>query len=300
MASALRSAESARAPRPGRAQALPLSVLTTALWLSLWVALGSFALAVADGLGAHPARRLVIGLLLVVGCASALWQRELVCASLRVRPWLVMPLAAVLLGAAAIDELVGGPYVAFTMISIGLAVIVARSAIVWSCVAFLDVGYALAVLSGRSPEALVHSSALAGVLGQLLSYPFAALSLLGLAGLFKRFTNNAESILEDLRQGMPALTPALTGAIERRGQVRLALPAGPTSTARLTAAEIRVVEGLAAGHAPKELAHRGGVSLATVRSHIKHAKRKTGARTLPELATLVARADWPEISHHRA
>jgi DNA-binding NarL/FixJ family response regulator len=57
---------------------------------------------------------------------------------------------------------------------------------------------------------------------------------------------------------------------------------------RLTAAERRVVEGLACGRAPKQLAYEIGVVLATVRTHIRNAKRKTGARTLRELAGMAA------------
>jgi DNA-binding CsgD family transcriptional regulator len=45
--------------------------------------------------------------------------------------------------------------------------------------------------------------------------------------------------------------------------------------------------------AAKQLAHAWGLSLATVRTHIANAKRKTGARTLRELASLPARPDWP-------
>jgi DNA-binding CsgD family transcriptional regulator len=64
---------------------------------------------------------------------------------------------------------------------------------------------------------------------------------------------------------------------------------------RLTAAEIRVVEGLARGDAPKQLAHQSGVSIATVRTHIKHAKQKTGAHTLRELASMAAHPSWPRL-----
>ena len=132
---------------------------------------------------------------------------------------------------------------------------------------------------------------LAGVLGQALAYPFAALGLLGLAALFKRFVSNAPLILEAIRAGAPALTPALGYAIANPG-ARLSLPPGEVAGPRLTPAEIRVVEGLAEGKTAKQLAYEWGVSLATVRTHIKHAKRKTGARTLRQLAGLVARADW--------
>ncbi len=279
--------------RPG---GLPLSVLTTALWLSLWVAVGSFALAVAEGLGAHPARRLMVGLFLMFGTITALWQRARICASLFTRPSLVLVVGAVQLSVVAVDRLVGGPYVAFTLTSIGLAVIVAPAATVWRLVALLEAGYVTGVLVTQSPQRLVRTGDLTGVLGLMLGYSFAALSLLALAGLFNRFLRNAGPFIDGLRDGAPFLTPALTRAIARPGQPVLALPVGSPAPVRLTAAEIRTVEGIARGDAPKQLAHQWGVSIATVRSHIKHAKRKTGSRTLRELAALVAHPDWPNLS----
>lgn len=103
-----------------------------------------------------------------------------------------------------------------------------------------------------------------------------------------------------MRDGSPALTAALSEAIERGGHGPLPLlpapaAATPTPMVRLTTTERRVVEGLASGNAPKQLAHQWGVSLATVRTHIMHAKRKTGARTLSELAAMTAQADWPNV-----
>jgi len=64
----------------------------------------------------------------------------------------------------------------------------------------------------------------------------------------------------------------------------------------MTTTEIRVVVSLAAGSSAQELALAWKVSLDTVRTHIKHAKRKTGARTLPELAGIAARSGWLERS----
>jgi DNA-binding CsgD family transcriptional regulator len=57
----------------------------------------------------------------------------------------------------------------------------------------------------------------------------------------------------------------------------------PQGWLRLTAGERRVLELLASGLAPKQAALEQGVSISTVRSHIASAKRKTGARTLPQL-----------------
>ncbi len=60
----------------------------------------------------------------------------------------------------------------------------------------------------------------------------------------------------------------------------------PAPRMALSAAELRVVALLAAGRAPKQAAADLDVAVSTVRSHIKAAKRKTHARTLPELVGL--------------
>lgn len=275
-------------------------MLALVLWLSLWLASGSVVLAVANGLGPHPVRRVLIGLLLVGISAAGLWRRKVVAAWLRAHPWLVVPVAAAELSLAAIDGLLGGPYVAFSMTSIALAVVVARPRTVWLCVAVLDVGYALAMTVEHTPAALVRDGYLGDVLGVLLTAPFAALIGLVLVRLFTRFLTNVDPTLDAMRQGVLTLTPALSEAIERGGHGPLRLPPAaaaltPAPSVRLTAMERRVVEGLASGSAPKQLAYQWGVSLATVRTHIKHAKRKTGARTISELTALAAQASWPNV-----
>jgi len=272
----------------GGTQRLPEDLLAVALTLALWVVSGSLVLALAGDLGPHPVRRVLVGLFLVVLSAVALWGRRAVCAALRARPWLVLPLAAAQLGAAAYDGLLGGPYVAASMTSIGLAVIVARARTVWLCVALLDAGYATTVFAAHSPAALAREAQLDGVVGALLGPPFMALALLGLTRLFARFL--IEPTLEALRMGAPALTPALGAAVVGAGRTLPALPA-PPPVARLTPTERRVVRALASGTAPKEIAHDWGLSLQTVRTHIKRAKRKTGARTLNELVAMSAMVD---------
>lgn len=57
----------------------------------------------------------------------------------------------------------------------------------------------------------------------------------------------------------------------------------------LSAKERDVIRGLAGGRAPKQLAAEGGVSLATIRLHIRTAKRKTSARTVVELVAITTR-----------
>jgi DNA-binding CsgD family transcriptional regulator len=274
-------------------QDLSRGVFTVGLSLSLWLALGSLVLALADG-GPHPARRALVGVVLVVASAVAMWQRRLVCAWLRRRPWLVVPIALAELGAAVVDGLPDAtPYAVFSGTSIALAVVVARPRTVWLTVGVLECSYAAVVLLDRSPAQVADSGRLSAVLGGLLGYPCAALIGLGLVSLFTRFLDRVPQTLDALRNGVPALTPALTQAVERGPRPCPQLPP-PSPAAGLTPTERRVVEGLAEGSAPKEIAYRWGVSIATIRTHIRHAKRKTRARTLSELASMAARADWPD------
>jgi DNA-binding CsgD family transcriptional regulator len=83
-----------------------------------------------------------------------------------------------------------------------------------------------------------------------------------------------------------------------RGKSQLQLPRGAPqlqlgpgdAIAYLTTQERKVVEWLGQGRRPKEIAREWGISLATIRSHIRRAKQKTGARTLPELMAVGWRA----------
>ena len=279
--------------RPGgevlvaRRRRLPTDVLTVALGLSLWMATGCLVLALAEGLGAHPMRRLVIGFGLVIACGVALKWRHAVCSTLREWPWLILPLAALQLGVVALDELIGTPFIGFLLTSIGIAAIVARTRTVWMCVLLLDLGYLVLALVEQSPSGLAAGSDLGTVLGVLVGNVAAAVPLMLLRQRFDRVLADAPQALQNIRNGAPAFTPALGYAIAPE---RLALPAAQPG---LTPSERRVVEALARGLAPKQIALDQDVSLATIRTHIKHAKRKLGARTLPELAAMTARPDWP-------
>src|SRR4051794_27121094 len=52
---------------------------------------------------------------------------------------------------------------------------------------------------------------------------------------------------------------------------------------QLTPAQQRIIDLMADGYAPKQVALALGISLETVRSHLKSAKRRTESRTLAEL-----------------
>jgi DNA-binding CsgD family transcriptional regulator len=269
---------------------LALDALTVTLGLSAWVALGSLVLAIADGLGEHPARRAALGALLLAACVLGLLRRGAVEERLRRQPWLVVVVAAAQILAAVLDEPIGGAYVAFSLTSIGLAVVAARTRTVWLCVAVLEAGFLAAVLSQHSLHQLAADGELGGVVGVIVSYPVIALLLLTLRRLFTRFSASAETIVLAIRAGAPVLTPALAAAV---AGPRLLSPGRATA---LTPAEVRAVEALASGRAPKQIALDQRVSLSTVRTHLKHAKRKTGARTLRELAALAKHPDWPRVT----
>jgi DNA-binding CsgD family transcriptional regulator len=125
---------------------------------------------------------------------------------------------------------------------------------------------------------------LAGLVGVLLATVANAV----FSGLAER--------LRGLREGATATTPALTELLARAPiqPVPTALPLAvdePVTRVPLTAAEREVVVLLADGHAPKQIALLRDVKLSTVRSQIKTAKKKTGARTIPELVAMLSEGD---------
>jgi len=268
---------------------MPADVMAAGLALSLWVACGSFALALVDGLGPNPTRRFGIGLLLVCAGVAVLLMRSAVCARLRARPWLTILAAGLLLAVIAVDGIVGSPYVAVSLTPIGITVIVARARTVWLCVSALMAGYAFVVLAGHTPAQLSRDGQLGTVAGALVGYPVTGILLLGLRRRFTRFVDRIEPTLGAIRDGSPASTPALARALRAD---RIELTPAPPLAPVLTPTERRVVEGLATGLTAKQLAFNWGVSINTVRSHISSAKRKTGARTLRELAGMPAHPDW--------
>jgi hypothetical protein len=118
--------------------AVSTRVFAIAIALGLWVAIGNFVLAMT-GPAEAPIRRLVIGLLFVLGFVGALWRRQAACSALRARPWLIVVVAVLTLVAALVDG-VDGPYLAISQTVIGVAVVVARPRLVWVCAGVLEAG----------------------------------------------------------------------------------------------------------------------------------------------------------------
>jgi DNA-binding CsgD family transcriptional regulator len=120
--------------------------------------------------------------------------------------------------------------------------------------------------------------------------------LTGLVGaLLASVTNSTFSQLPmtvaELRRGAPASSPAMTALFAERPLAELprtapSLPAFEPAAAPLTSTERAVVQQLAEGHSPQEIAQLREVKESTIRSHLKSAKQKTGARTLAHLVVL--------------
>jgi DNA-binding CsgD family transcriptional regulator len=272
---------------------LGYSSLAAALGLSLWVASGSLVLAILGGLGAHPVRRAVVGATLVAAIAGAVWQRECVGPALRAHSWLVVVIATVELALALIDDALGGPFFVVSVTSLGLAIVVSRASTVWIAVAMLTGGYLSVVAATTTVGDLKHEHQVGGVIGSVLMPVFVAVVLLSLRWLLVRTTVDSERALQAIRAGSRAIRPALNAAVH--AERRLLPPPTPQRQPRLTPTEIWVVEGLARGDAPKQLAAERGIALATIRKHVANAKAKTGVRTQRQLATLPARLDWPYL-----
>lgn len=111
-----------------------------------------------------------------------------------------------------------------------------------------------------------------------------------LIALLRRFVARAPQTLRDARRGASrAITPFLARALA--GPVALLqAPDANTGVEELTPAERAVLELLAAGRAPKQVARELSVTLATVRSHIAAGNRKTGSRTVEQFVATYAGA----------
>jgi len=171
---------------------------------------------------------------------------------------------------------------------IASVVVKARAALLTSLLIGVSVlvGYGLAGSSVADGLASVHRD---NVLNSAL-LPV----LVGLVGVMLATVTNAifgglGGIVRDLRNGGAATTPAMTALFAGR-PVLLLDPPTRNPGARLSPTEHDVVASLAAGRRPKQIALQRGVAISTVRSQIKAAKRKSGARTIDELVAVA----WDE------
>jgi DNA-binding CsgD family transcriptional regulator len=232
----------------------------------------STATAIAVAFSGAPGRRTVLGVLLALpwglGCS-----RVAGAARLLSRPWRTTALALALGGLIAADGTWGSPFVAEGFVLVAVAVAVDDAAGVVACV-IASVGAYLGglVAGGVRLGSWMHDPHVVMVANNALDFPIVAGVLWA-----------ALTALRQVLAGPPGAT------------MRGALPSvDPRSrVAPLTDAERRVATLLADGLAAKQIATELAVGLPTVRTHIAAAKRKTGARTIEQLAGIVAQ-DLPE------
>lgn len=168
-----------------------------------------------------------------------------------------------------------------------VAAIVASPACTAGCVAILGCGI---IVRGLIAGHALAGAALGELVNQLAAMGLGALLTLGVIAVLRAAIHRAPESLACARAGGSSLTPQLQAALRGR-PVGLLERADPvTLIALLSSAERRLVALIAAGLAPKQAAHRLGVSLPTVRTQIAQAKRKTGARTIEQLAGIYAEA----------
>jgi DNA-binding CsgD family transcriptional regulator len=115
-------------------------------------------------------------------------------------------------------------------------------------------------------------------------------TVLVLVTLLRRFTAGVPASLATARNSGPATTPALAAAVCAEPVALLPRADADSLIAPLTKAEHKVLALLRDGLVPKQAALELSVTLATVRSHIAAAKRKTGARTIEQFIGIYAQA----------
>ena len=233
------------------------AVLLGAAWCALWIVAASFPAVTARLFTSWPTA------LVLLAPANAL--------TAGLTGGIDSPLLAVCMYAGWIASVVVPPRVALS-----LSLAVSGSLFAGYLIAGASVGE---IFTGPYRYGAVTSVALpcaAGVVGVLL------------ASVTNTTFSRLAATLADLRDGGQAATPGLTALLAGAPLVDRAAGANDrllvAGRAPLTESERAVVQLLAQGHAPKQIARLRGVELSTVRSQLKRAKQKTGARTLSELA----------------
>ena len=183
---------------------------------------------------------------------------------------------------AGLYEHFGG--VAGAIVFISALVCSARGVALCCCVC--GIGYVCSLAVHGSSLAWMIGDGRYVIAGQLINFAGnGAVGLLMIA-LLRRFLASAPQRLAAVRAGGASLTPQLASAASGRHLGLLPAADPGALIAPLTTVEREVVALLAAGRVPKQAANDLSIALATARSRIASAKRKTGARTLDQLVAM--------------
>lgn len=231
--------------------------------------------------------------------AALAWRR--VASVVRARPWVVPALGVVAFVPALADG--GYPGVLATqpiwLVLVAAATLPRRWVVVTGIAVFAaKAGVFAATSSGPPPLGTSEArEARTAVLLPLLLVPIGLIGhavLERLAPLLAPGSPNA--LVPAAAAGEPGEVPPALATPAANGSRSTAAAPAPTTSAPsrdapalpLTAAQREIVTLLAAGLVPKQIATARGTTLATVRTQIKHAKRRTGSRTLDELVATAA------------
>jgi DNA-binding CsgD family transcriptional regulator/small basic protein len=228
--------------------------------------------------------------LVALGAAGLVWSRGM--ARLLTPRGRVLILALLFAAVGGLDFGLQRHYPEVAPAIVWIAAIVASAAWVWICVGVSMAGYlADLALQGHSVAWMFAGAGQNDVANQLIDLAANAAVVLLLVAILRRFVSAIPASLASVRAGGRSLTPQLAIAAGRQARGLLPRADPKAVTASLTASERRVLALLIQGRAAKQAAYDLALSVATVRTHIASAKRKTGARTLEQLVALVAEAE---------
>ena len=172
-----------------------------------------------------------------------------------------------------------------------IAVIVSSPPWIVACVLVSAAGYLVdLLLKGHSLAWTLTPTGRELVINQWIDLAANAGAVLVLVILIRRFTAGVPASLAAARAGGLATTPALAAAVRAEPVALLPRADAASLIAPLTDAEHKVLALLRDGLVPKQAALELSVTVATIRSHIAAAKRKTGARTIEQLIGIYAQA----------
>jgi len=170
-----------------------------------------------------------------------------------------------------------------------IAVIVSSPPWIVACVLVSAAGYLVdLLLKGHSLAWTLNPNGRELVINQWIDLVANAGAVLVLVTLLRRFTAGFPASLGAARAGGPATTPALAAAVRTEPVALLPRADAASLITPLTDAEHKILALLRDGLVPKQAALELSVTVATVRSHIAAAKRKTGARTIEQLIGIYA------------
>jgi DNA-binding CsgD family transcriptional regulator len=235
-------------------------------------------LALAALTGALTAASATVGASLLILTIAALRSRKGMLGLLAHHPRAALLFPVPVLLAIAVDGGIESRWTPLVAVSVVIPALLGHPRIALACAGVAASGQAIAVLISANDVAgaRVAELLLFNATGTIAAALGVALSMAVLARSLREAP--AERLQADQALPGPVARPA--ALLDKTvGDGTEPAPSEP-----LSPSELRVVELLAAGDAPKEIAVDLGIAVATVRTHLKRAKRKTGARTLSELA----------------